>query len=438
MRVYRISAVLALSSITALVATAAEPASRAAARTGTSRQIKTRLAANVRKASTDWPQFLGPARDNHSPDTGLLSQWPEGGPQLVKTIEGLGIGFSNMAIVDGTLYTMGNRGEREYVMAFNLDSGEKVWEFDNASAYHNGYGDGPRSTPTVDGDLLYALGGQGDLVCLERKSGTKVWQKNIVKEFHSGVPGWGICESVLIDGEKLICTPGGKDATMVALDKKTGSTIWTAAVPENDRPAYASPIEIQVGPVRQFVQFTARGTIGVRAADGKFLWRDDSSANGTANCCAPAAEGNMVVTSSGYGKGATMVELTSSGDQTTAKFEWHTNDLKIHHGGMVLLDGHIYGSNEGVLTCLELKTGAVKWQNRSVGKGSVTYADGKVVLRSEAGPVALLEASPAEYKELGRFDQPQRSKARAWTYPVVIGGKLYLRDQDILLVYSIK
>lgn len=437
MRVRRISTAFVLFSMAGLVAMGAEPAPRAAS-TGSSR-LAVKRTAGARKAAADWPQFLGPGRDNRSPDTGLLAQWPEGGPPLVKTFEGLGIGFSNLAIVDGTLYTMGNRGEREYVMAFNLDSGEKVWEFDNASAYHNGYGDGPRSTPTVDGDLLYALGGQGDLACLERKSGTKVWQKNIVKEFGSGVPGWGICESVLIDGEKLICTPGGKDATMVALDKKTGQTLWTAAVPENDRAGYASAIEIQIGPVRQLVQFTARGTIGIRAADGKFLWRDDSSANGTANCCAPVAEGNMVFTSSGYGKGGSMLELTSSGDQTTAKFEWHTNDLKIHHGGMVLLDGFIYGSNDpGILTCIELKTGAVKWQNRSAGKGSVTFADGKLILRSESGPVALVEASPAEYKELGRFEQPQRSMARAWTYPVVIGGNLYLRDQDVLLVYNVK
>jgi outer membrane protein assembly factor BamB len=195
---------------------------------------------------------------------------------------------------------------------------------------------------------------------------------------------------------------------------------------------------VDQGGVRQFIQFTARGTIGIRAADGKFMWRDDSAANGTANCCAPVAADGMVVTASGYGKGGSMVELSTTGGETSCLFAWHSQDLTVHHGGLVLYDGHIYATNDQALNCVELKTGKLKWKNRSVGKGSLTFAEGRLVVRSEGGPIALVEATPAEYRELGKFNQPQRSGSPAWTYPVVALGKLFLRDQDKLFVYDVK
>jgi outer membrane protein assembly factor BamB len=402
---------------------------------------KVRLVANTTAGVTqaNWPQFLGAGRDNRSPDKGLLATWPAEGPKLLNTFHGLGVGFSNMSFADGMLYTMGNQSEREYVIAINLESGETAWKFDSAEAYHNGFGDGPRGTPTIDGDRLYALGGTGVLTCLERKTGNQIWQKNIVKEFGSGVPGWGICESVLIDGERLICTPGAKNATLVALNKLNGEVVWKAEVPENDHTGYASMIPVEVGGLRQYVQFTAKGTIGIRAADGKFMWRDDSAANGTANCCAPVFADGMVFTASGYGKGGSMVQLATEGDTTHGTFAWHSNDMKVHHGGMFVVDGHVYGTNEGIPTCIELKTGTVKWQTRnSVGKGSVTWADGKLIIRSEGGPVALVACKPDAYEELGRFSQPDRSNRPAWTYPVITGGKLWLRDQDALLIYDLK
>ena len=385
-----------------------------------------------------WTQFLGPERDNHSPETGLLAKWPEGGPPLIGTIQGLGVGLSNISMADGVFYTMGNHGDREVVLAISLDSGENVWTFDNAPAYHNGFGDGPRGTPTIDGDKLYALGGGGDLVCLDLRKGSRVWQLNIVQEFGGNVPNWGICESVLIDGDNLICTPGGNGATMVALNKKTGKTVWKAASPQGDKVAYSSPIAVTVGDVKQFVQFTANGTIGIRATDGKFLWRDDSAANGTANCCSPMAAGEFVVTASGYGKGGSMVQLASAKGESSAQFGWHSNELQVQHGGVFLVDGHVYAANEQALVCIALKTGDVKWKDRSVGKGSLTFADGKLFVRSEQGPVAMVEASPKGYKELGRFEQPNRTGSKAWTYPVVTGGKLFLRDQDTLFAYNIK
>ncbi|HTI49418.1 MAG TPA: PQQ-binding-like beta-propeller repeat protein [Planctomycetaceae bacterium] len=380
-----------------------------------------------------WPQFLGPRRNNISTETRLLKQWPPAGLSLIGTIRGLGVGFSNIAVVDGTVYTMGNRGERECVFAFALGRGDKVWEYDNAAAYHNGYGDGPRSTPTVDGELLYALGASGDLICLERASGREVWKKNLVREFGAGIPNWGISESVLIDGDKVICTPGGRSATMAAFDKKTGAVIWKSKTPQADQTAYASMIAVDAGGVPQYVNFTATGVIGMRADNGKFLWRNDSSANGIANCCAPLFADGFVFTSSGYGKGSSLLALSSTG----VKLKYHSNELKVHHGGLVLFEGCVYGSNDNNWTCLDLKTGKVKWRDRSVGKGSLTCADGHLYLRSEQGPVALVVADSSGYREVGRFTPGERSKSPAWTYPVVCGQKLFLRDQDLLQVYDI-
>lgn len=410
------------------------PAGKVAAR-----QVSESRGASISVGVASWPQFLGPHRNNIAAETSLLKEWPTDGPKLVSTIRRLGIGFSNIAIVDNIVYTMGNRGEREFVIAISLATGAPIWEYDNAPAYHNGYGDGPRGTPTVDGDRLLALGGTGELVCLDRKSGREVWKKSFVKEFGTAIPGWGICESVLVDDTRVICTPGGAGAAMVALDKATGDVLWKAATPQGDRAAYASAIAVDVGNVRQFVNYTATGVIGVRANDGLLLWRDDSSANVTANCCAPVAEGSLLLTASGYSKGASTLRLDSSEGKTTAKFLYHTNDLKVQHGGLVLLDGHVYGSNDpGILVCVELKTGKTKWTNRSVGKGSLTCADGLLILRSENGPTALVQATPGGYKETGRFEPKDRTKSRAWTYPVVCGGKLFLRDQDLLQVYDLR
>jgi outer membrane protein assembly factor BamB len=411
---------------------------RKPARKTTPRRGPAGKSATVDVGDASWPQFLGPDRNNQSTETGLLKKWPQAGPKLLTTIRGLGIGFSNVAIDDGVVYTMGNQGERELVVALSLETGEKVWSYPNGAAYHNGFGDGPRGTPTLDGDVLYALGANGDLCCLKRESGEEVWKKSLVAEFGTAIPSWGICESVLIDGDRLICTPGGREATMVALDKNTGAIVWKGVTPQQEGPAYASIIAVEDEGVKQYVNYTATGVIGINAEGGEFLWRDDSSSNGTANCAAPVFADGFVFTASGYGKGGSAVELKVVDGKPTAQFQYHTNELKVHHGGLVLHEGYIYGSNDpGILTCVELKSGNKKWQNRSIGKGSLTYADGCLYLRSEQGPMALIQATPAAYKELGRFEPKDRSSSPAWTYPVVCGGKLFLRDQDLLQVYDL-
>jgi outer membrane protein assembly factor BamB len=300
-------------------------------------------------------------------------------------------------------------------------------------------GNGPRGTPTVDGDKVYSLGGNGDLTCSNTKNGDRVWQVNILKEFDGNNITWGISESVLIDGEKLICTPGGTKGTIVAFDKKTGAVIWSCVAPGTPRAGYSSAIIAEVDGVRQYIQYTHNNVMGVRAEDGEFLWSDDSSANPTANCSTPLYEAGKVFSASGYGQGGAMIELVSANGTTEAKLGYRTNKMESHHGGMVVFDGMVYGSSDpGVLRCVELTTGKVMWQNRSVGKGSLTAADGHLYLRSENGPLALVELTPAEYRETGRFKQPNRSGAEAWAHPVVSHGKLFLRDQDLLLVYDVK
>jgi outer membrane protein assembly factor BamB len=283
------------------------------------------------------------------------------------------------------------------------------------------------------------MGGNGDLACLDAATGKVRWRKNIMDEFGGSNPGWGTCESVLIDGDKVICTPGGDKATIVALDRESGDVVWKSQVPEKDRAGYASAVISEAVGIRQYVQFTARGTIGVRADNGEFLWRNDDAANGTANCSSPQVAGNFVFSASDYGKGGGLVKLAGSDPNVTAELVYHTDDMKSHHGDMVVVDGLLYGSSgPGLLTCLELETGKKKWHNRSVGKGSVTFADGAIYLRSEQGPVALVEANGEKYRELGKFDQPERSDSSAWSHPVVAAGRLFLRDQDVLLCYDVK
>lgn len=388
-------------------------------------------------AGSDWPQFNGPKRDNKSASTGLLKSWPKEGPQLLWSSKGMGIGYSTVAVANGAVYTMGNKGDTEAVIALDVKNGAKLWSTPISWASKLSAGDGPRSTPTVAGVNVLALGGNGDLACLEAASGKIRWRKNIMEEYDGAVPGWGVCESVLVDGNKVICTPGGSKATVVALDMATGEEIWKSLVPDRDSAGYASPAIADVGGIRHYVQFTARGTIGVRADGGDFLWRDDGAANGTANCSSPLVVSDLVFSASSYGKGGALVKLKPGGSGVTAERVYHTPEMKNHHGDMVIEQGLLYGSDDAIFTCLDLESGKKKWQNRSVGKGSVTFADGHIYLRSETGPVALIEATGEAYREKGRFDPAGRSKSSAWPHPVVAGGRLYLRDQDVLVCYDV-
>ncbi|HUY35721.1 MAG TPA: PQQ-binding-like beta-propeller repeat protein [Pirellulales bacterium] len=389
-------------------------------------------------ALSDWPAWRGADRSGVSHESGLMTSWPEGGPNLLWKCSGLGEGFSTPSIAGKLIYAMGNANGQEWVFALDrTQRGKQVWATPVGLVRHHGGGyPGPRSTPTVDGNRVYALGLNGDLVALDAKHGKLIWRHDLKGEFGGSVGGWGYSESVLVDGPLLVCTPGGAEATMLALNKDDGAPVWRAKV--GDTADYSSIIKIEVDGVKQYVQLTRQGVIGVNAANGEFLWRYNGPANGTANASTPVFGEAGVFAATGYGHGGGLVHLTRRGDQFDAKEVYFTKNMKSQHGGMVLVDGYLYGSDDAIFTCLDFKTGEIQWTDRAPGKGSVVCADGLLFCRSEGGPVSLVRASPEKFELLGQFEQPERSAAASWPYPVVAGGRLYLRDQDNLFCYDVR
>jgi outer membrane protein assembly factor BamB len=390
-----------------------------------------------------WPCFLGPNRDNQSQETGLLRQWPEEGPPMAwpKPTEGLGEGYSTVSVANGLVFTMGTPNNQESVLAIDLEKGNVQWTVPTgADVFHDDQGNGPRSTPTIDGEYAYALGAQGDLVCVDIRSQSVRWHKNLREDFGSPGVKWGFAESVLIDGSRLICTPGAPGALMVALDKLDGSLVWKSASPiGNPVPGYASPLVADVAGNRQYITYTGAGVVGVRASDGQVLWGNNSTAHTPANCTTPLVIGDRVFVSSGYNGGGALIRLTAGENGgVEARPLYHTRFMNSHHGGMVYVGGNVYGASGDVLTCFNLERNAIAWQNRSVGKCSLTYAEGNLYVRSENGPVALVEATPEGYNEKGRFTPPNNGNGRAWAYPVVAAGRLFLRDEDGLVCYSLR
>lgn len=387
----------------------------------------------------DWPQWQGADRTALSKETGLLKTWPKSGPRLTWKAKQLGGGYSTPSVAAGRVFGMGYRGNDEIVWALDEATGEELWSKRIAAANRRiNYNEGSRCTPTVDGDWLYALGTSGDLVCLEAASGKERWHKNLVKDFGGGIPGWGYCESPLIDGNTVVATPGGQSATLVALDKNTGKTIWKAQVPGGDPAHYSSAIAADAFGTRQYIQFLRGGVVSVAADSGKFLWRYNNPANGTANCSTPIYHNEKVFAASGYGTGGGLVSLKHDNDAFTAEQIYFTKQMKNQHGGMVLIDGYIYGSDEGLLTCLEFATGKLMWEDRKPGKGSIAYADGQLYYRNEGGPIVLVDATPKNYAERGRFVQPEKSGKATWPHPVIANGRLYIRDQDMMFCYDVK
>jgi outer membrane protein assembly factor BamB len=387
--------------------------------------------------AADWPQWRGPARTMLQTETGLLKAWPKDGPRLLWTTEKLGGGYSTPSVAKGKIYGMSYRGADEVIWALEEATGKEIWVHKVGPQGKAGYNEGPRSTPTVDGDRVYGLGVGGELACVNAGTGTPIWSKNFKKEFDGKVGGWGYSESVLIDGDVLICTPGSKKATIAALNKTTGAVLWTGVSPEQDGAEYASAIVAESAGQKMYIQFVKKGVVAFDAQAGKFLWRYDRPANGTANCSTPLFHDNMVFAASAYGNGGGMARVTKSGDGWKAEQVYDTKKMKNHHGGMILLDGYIYGSDDGLLACMDFKTGDVKWSERT-GKGSVAFADGRLYYRQEDGKMYLVEATPTKYIEHGRFEPSHRSKHKAWPHPVIANGRLYLRDQDVLLCYDVR
>jgi outer membrane protein assembly factor BamB len=395
-------------------------------------------AGNFEPRKFDWPQWQGQDRTAVSSETGLLKDWPQQGPPLVWSIDTLGGGYSTPSIAAGRIFGMSYRGDDEVVFALEEATGKELWSVRVATANRNiGYGEGSRCTPTVEGDVLYALGVSGDLVCLGTATGQERWHKNLPQDFGGKVGGWKYSESPLLDGDKLLCTPGGKKATLLALNKKTGETIWMAPVPGGDEAAYSSIVAADVDGQREYIQFLSGGVVGVTADDGKFLWRYTHPSAGI-NCSTPVYRDQRVYAAAAYGKGGGMVELTRENDKVKAEEVYFHKNAENHHGGLVLVNGYLYGEGSGKLVCREFKTGKEMWRADKPGKGSIACADGRLYYRNENGPIFLVETNPERPNIRGRFELPKASGKPSWPHPVIANGKLYIRDQQYLYCYDVK
>jgi len=390
----------------------------------------------------DWPQWRGPDRSAVAKETGLLTEWPEGGPPLAWQVGGLGNGYSSVTIVGKRLYTMGGKGSSgESVICIDLATRDVLWRA------KVGGGGRPQSTPTIDEGLVYALATDGQVACFDASTGKEVWRKHLQRDLGGGqTPTWKFAESPLIDGDRLICTPGGEDAVLAALDKKTGKPIWKSALPAGLRgkgahAQYATIAPVTAGGVKQYVTLIKNlGLVGVAAADGTFLWNYRRINNGTANIPTALPYGEGVFCSTAYGTGAALLKLTATSAQEV--YFLSANTYQNHHGGFLRIGEHLYGGsghNAGKPTCIELKTGKVLWQvdQPGGGSGSVVAADGHLYFLYQKGQVALIEAKPDRYQLQGKFDLP-RQGGPAWAHPVVCRGKLYLRWADKLFCYDVK
>lgn len=415
--------------------------------------------------SGDWPQWRGPQRDAICTETGLLKEWPKGGPKLlwdsriVNAGQSVGIGYSSLAITQGKIFTLGDRTPDKktggsddgcFVICLDEGTGKEIWKAKIGPTSNYGGYPGPRCIPTIDGDRLYAIHPDGILVCLNAKNGAPIWQKIFAKDFGAGLPGWGYCESPTIDGDRLLCTPCGKDAVMVALNKITGELIWKTKLPGKltigGGCGYSSIVSTEAGGIKQYINVTGQklGLLSVDAKTGKYLWHYAKAVKGTANIPTAVVHGDYVFTSTGYGAGAALLKLTSDGSggiKAEEEYFLPGDELQNHHGGVVMLGDYIYGGhghNQGGPFCLDWKSGKFAWGPGKAGRGSasVLYADGNLYFRYQNGDVSLVEASPKSFVERGAFKA--NIAKQNWSHPVIHHGRFYLRGDDVILCYDIK
>lgn len=398
--------------------------------------------------AADWPQWRGPQRDSSSGETGLLAEWPKEGPPLLWQRQDVYSGYSTPAVMGDRIYLLSNEGlEDEFVLALEVKDGSRVWRtrlgaVGNPKQQPN-Y-PAARSTPTVDGDALFALSSDGDLACLDLAKGTVRWQKSLRAEF-AGKPGtWAYSESPLVDGEKLICSPGGSEASLVALDKKNGALIWKCTVPDGGTAVYTSPVLLEAGGVRQYVQLLEKTMVGVDAATGTVLWKYDKViGNMGGTIPSPVVRGDMVfAASNGKGGGTARIKKAEDGKFVAEQLHF-SSKLPTSIGGVVVVGDLLFGTTANALLCVNFVSGEMKWEDKALGAASLCSADGRLYLHGENGEVALVEISTAGYREKGRFTPPSQPKRmnqmeKAWAYPVVANGRLYIRDLGSLWCYDVR
>ncbi len=384
-----------------------------------------------------WLRFHGPHGDNLSDEIGLLKSWPEDGPPLLWKAEGLGNGFASVTVSQGRIFTAGNVEEQLLISALDME-GNIVWQKPNGPAWTKNY-PGSRGTPTLDGDRVYHLGASGDLICLKAADGEVVWSKNILNQFDSQPPEWGLAESVLIDGDRVICTPGGPKTCIVAFDKMTGDVVWQSESADGDGPSYGTSALAEWEGLRIVFNLTAKALVGVDAESGKLLFRYPHETAYDVNACMPLFHDGMVFISTGYGSGSELIRLKKEDGGVTAEQVWQNKDLDNHHGGVILYNGYLYGSNyRGKWVCLDWTTGETKYTENGVGKGSAILAEGMLYTYSERKKVGLVPAVPDRHEPISSFTLPSGEREQSWTHPVILDGRLYLRHGNLLFAYNVR
>lgn len=394
----------------------------------------------------DWPMFHGPDGLNRSPDTGLLAEWPEEGPTLLWMIDGIGekqSGFSSVTIQGNRLFTAGSRDGRSIVYCFDLKTRKKLWEYENGDVWVKTYA-GTRSTPTIDGDRVYDLSSLGELVCLKTESGEKVWGRNILADFEGENVIWALAESVRIDGDRLICSPGGKKASVVALDKRTGEVVWVTPS-TGEKTAYASAVIFEQSGLRILAMMYAKGLLGIDADTGKLLFSYEHTQRYDINCTRPLYHDGRLLIANAITRpdlgGAVQLAVSVEGRNASVEKRWQNRDLDNLHDGVILLDGFLYGSSHdnrnGLFLCLDWETGKTMYEKRDAGKGAFTYADGLLYFLGENGEFRLIRPNPNRYDVAARWSLPEGGEGPAWAHPVVLDEKLYLRHGTFLYCYDI-
>jgi outer membrane protein assembly factor BamB len=406
------------------------------------------LSCAITLSAADWPQWRGPDRTGVSKETGLLKTWPKEGPPKLWSVPGCGGGFSSVVVADGVIYGTGSARGKNIAWARNESDGKLIW----TQTYADG-GSEPNSTPVIAAGKVYVLSKEGVLACLDARTGNPAWRVSYSRDFRGKMmSGWGYSETPLVDGDKLICTPGADDAAIVALHKDTGKEIWRSAVKNSGGAGYASPIKATLGGISMYITLLGDtgGVVAVHADTGKLLWQYKGINNGTANIPTVVARDELVWCSTGYGDGGSaLLKMKAGGKDAVSVTEvkrYRSDELQNHHGGMVLVDDHLYfghGHNEGYPACVEFKTGEIKWKEEKGaaggdGSAAVVYADGMLYFRYQNAKVVLIEATPDGLKVAGSFTQPEHSRRETWAHPVIANGRLYLRDQDKLLCFDVK
>ena len=391
----------------------------------------------------DWPCFHGPKRDNKSPETGLLKAWPEGGPKRLWTASGIGHGYSAVSVTADRIFTAGMIEKETHVFALDL-SGTIVWRRPNGKSWQAGERQrwamghaGSRGTPTVDGDTVYHLGEMGRLAAFDARTGDERWHLDLLETFKAPRPKYGFSESVLIQGNRLFCCPGGTEGYIVALDKRTGRTLWTNAEIK-DPIGYSSPVLCTVDGVEQLISLSAARVFAVRPDNGKLLWDYEFANSRKNNVTDIVVKDGLVHAASPYGKGSVLLRPRRKADGRFAvESVWTNKLLDNHHGGVILLDGHLYGAGHQSRgwTCLEFRSGRKLWQ--SPGKGSLTYADRMLYCLDERGTLSLVRPTPEKWDAVSSFKVPSGGKGLHWAHPVISRGRLYVRHSGKLYAYQV-